>query len=355
VTEERPYTLVAEVTHRCPLGCAYCSNPVDLARRWAELDTETWIRVLREAVSLGVLHVHLTGGEPLLRGDLERLVAEARRLDLYTQLVTSGVPVDRARLARLRAAGLDAIQLSFQDADAAAADDMAGARVHARKLAVARWARELGLPLTINVVVHRGNIAHVDALIALAERLGADRLELANAQYLGWALRNRDALLPDADRVERARESAARARRRLGGRMDVAFVLPDYHAGYPKPCMDGWARRYVIVTPDGTALPCHAAGTIAGLRFGSVRDESLADVWLRSPGFEAFRGEAWMREPCRSCPQRARDFGGCRCQAYHLTGDAAATDPACRLAPSHALVAGARASARDDAARARRA
>ena len=355
MTTERPYTLVAEITHRCPLGCAYCSNPVDLARRAAELDTATWTRVLREAEALGVVHVHLTGGEPLLRPDLEVLVAAARRLDLYVQLVTSGVPLDRPRLARLRAAGLDALQLSLQDTDPVAADRMAGARVHARKLAAARWTKDAGLPLTINVVVHRGNIGRIESLIALSEHLGAERLELANAQYLGWALRNRDALLPDEDALARARDVADRARRRLGGRMEIVFVLPDYHAGYPKPCMDGWARRYVIVTPDGTALPCHAAHTIPGLRFGSVRQETLAEIWRSSPGFSAFRGEDWMREPCRSCPQRGRDFGGCRCQAFHLTGDASATDPACRLAPTHALVARARDTARDDAPQIRRA
>jgi pyrroloquinoline quinone biosynthesis protein E len=352
---ERPYTLVAELTHRCPLGCPYCSNPLELAQRAAELDTATWVRVLREAEALGVVHVHLSGGEPLVRGDLERLVEAARRLDLYTQLVTSGVPLDRARLWRLRAAGLDSLQLSLQDADPAVADRVAGVRVHARKLAVARWVRELGLPLTINVVLHRGNVARVGALVALAERLEADRLELANAQYLGWALRNRDALLPDADALARARAVAAEARERLRGKMDVVFVLPDYHTGVPKPCMDGWARRYLVVTPDGTALPCHAAHTIPGLEFESVRRQTLADMWERSPGFQAFRGEDWMREPCRSCPQRGDDFGGCRCQAFHLTGDAAAADPACRLAPAHWMIAAARDAARDGAALVRRA
>lgn len=339
---ERPYTLVAELTHRCPLRCAYCANPLALVGRDAELDTTTWARVFAEAEALGVVQLHLTGGEPLVRDDLEDLVAAAHGLGLYTNLITSGVPLERQRLARLASAGLDAVQLSIQDTTGAAAARITGVDVADRKLAVAGWVKALGLPLTLNVVLHRENIDRVDALVALAAELGADRLELANTQYLGWALANRTGLLPTAAQVERARDVALRARRRLGDAMDIAFVLPDYHRGRPKPCMDGWGRRFVVVTPDGRLLPCHLAGTLPGLRAPRVRETSVATAWEAAPLFTAFRGEAWMPEPCRSCPERAVDFGGCRCQAFALTGDAAATDPACALSPHHAIVAAAR-------------
>ena len=334
----RPYALVAELTHRCPLACAYCANPTTLVPRGDELDTDTWSRVLAEAAALGVLQVHLTGGEPLTRPDLEAIVAAARRAGLYTNLITSGVPLAPARLDALVASGLDAVQLSVQDVDAAAADRMAGARVAARKLDVARWVKARGLPLTLNVVLHRENVDRVGELIALAERLDADRLELANAQYLGWALVNRAALLPTRAQVDAARTIARAARDRLRGRMEITLVLPDYHRPYPKACMDGWGRRYVVVTPSGRAQPCHLAGTIEGLTMPSVHDGSLAAAWIESAAFRAFRGDAWMPEPCRSCERRDVDFGGCRCQAFALTGDAAVTDPACPLAPDHALV-----------------
>jgi pyrroloquinoline quinone biosynthesis protein E len=337
----RPYTLVAELTHRCPLACAYCANPLALAARAEELDTATWARVLREAEALGVVQVHLTGGEPLVRDDLEAIVAAARGCGLYAHLVTSGVPLARRRLERLVAAGLDAVQLSLQDVDEAAAARIAGADVAARKREAASWMKALGLPLTVNVVLHRGNLGRVDRFVALAEAIGADRLELANAQYLGWALANRAALLPDGAAIERAATTAAAARRRLRGVMEIAFVLPDYHRGLPKACMGGWGRRFLVVTPAGRIQPCHMAGTLPGLSMPSVHDGPLDVAWRDSPAFAAFRGEAWMPEPCRSCPQRNEDFGGCRCQAYALTGDAAATDPACRLAPAHPRLAAA--------------
>ncbi len=339
---ERPYTLVAEVTYRCPLRCAYCSNPLDYARRGDALGTATWQRVFAEAEALGVVTVNLTGGEPLLRADLEDLVASARALDLYVNLITSGIPLDRARLARLAEAGLDSVQLSIQDAGAAEADRMAGARAFERKLEAARWVRALGLPLTINTVLHRDNLARVGDVIALAESLGAERLELANAQYLGWALANRQALLPSRAALESARAVAAAARRRLAGRMEIVFVTPDYYAETPKACMDGWARRFIVVTPDGLALPCHAAHTIPRLQFPRVTETSLGEIWRDAPGFNAFRGEEWMAAPCRECPRRSLDYGGCRCQAFHLLGDAAATDPACALSPRHTVVVAAR-------------
>jgi PqqA peptide cyclase len=343
----RPYTLVAELTYRCPLRCVYCSNPLDWAGHADALTTEDWLRVLREAEELGVVQVNLTGGEPLLRDDLEALVEEAQRLELYTNLITSGIPLARERLERLKSLGLDNVQVSIQDVTAPASDRIAGLRSFERKLQVARWVKELGLPLTVNTVLHRDNLDHVSEIIALAESLAADRLELANTQYLGWALENRQALLPTREQLERARALARAARRRLTGRMEVLFVTPDYYAEFPKACMDGWGRRFIVISPDGLALPCHAAHTLPGLVFDNVRDRALGDIWRGSTGFNAFRGESWMAEPCRSCERRSVDFGGCRCQAYHLTGDAAATDPVCTLSPQHELIETARATAAD--------
>ncbi len=341
----RPYTLVAELTYRCPLRCVYCSNPLDYASHRDALGTEDWLRVFREAEALGVVQLNLTGGEPLVRGDLEALVEGARGLDLYTNLITSGIPCTRERLARLQALGLDNVQVSIQDVRAPGSDRIAGLSSFERKLEVARWVKDLGLPLTVNTVLHRENLDHVPEIIALAESLSADRLELANTQYLGWALVNRRALLPTREQLDRAREIARAARQRLRGRMEVLFVTPDYYADFPKSCMDGWGRRFIIVTPDGLALPCHAAHTLPGITFERVQDRPLGEIWRRSPAFDAFRGEAWMPEPCRSCDRRTLDFGGCRCQAFHLTGDAAATDPACSLAPDHGLIEAARAEA----------
>jgi pyrroloquinoline quinone biosynthesis protein E len=338
----RPYTLVAELTYRCPLRCAYCSNPVELERYGRELDTATWKRVLGEAEALGVLQLHLSGGEPLLRDDLEELVAEARARQLYTNLITSGTPLTLERLRGLAERGLDAVQISFQDIEPQASARIAGRDVFAAKEQAAAWTRALGLPLTINVVIQRENIERTAEIVALAERLGAHRLELANTQFLGWALANREALLPDGAALERARQVADAARERLRGRMEVLFVLPDYHRDRPRACMDGWARRTIVVAPDGVMLPCHNAATITSLTWGNVSDASVEALWLDSPGFQAFRGEDWMQDPCRTCDRRALDFGGCRCQAFHLTGDAAATDPACALSPRHELVAQAR-------------
>jgi pyrroloquinoline quinone biosynthesis protein E len=341
----RPYTLVAELTYRCPLACGYCSNPLDLARHSSELETADWQRVFADAAALGVLQANLTGGEPLVRADLTALVAAAHGQQLYVNLITSGIPADRARLAELAAAGLDSVQLSVQDVDAHGAAWIAGRDDIDAKLETAAAAGALGLPLTLNVVIHRGNIARVPEFIALAERIGAERVELANTQYLGWALANRDALLPARAEIDRARAVAAAAAERLRGKIEVLFVRPDYHADRPRACMDGWARRYVVVTPDGVVLPCHQATSIAGLTFESVRDRPLAEIWRDSPAMRRFRGEDWMPAPCRTCDERHTDFGGCRCQAFALAGDAAATDPACALAPRHDLVRDARARA----------
>jgi pyrroloquinoline quinone biosynthesis protein E len=341
----RIYTLIAELTYRCPLRCPYCSNPLDFNAKRNELSSEEWCRVFAQAEELGALQVNLTGGEPLLRGDLELLVAEAKRLELYINLITSGLPLARERLEALRDAGLNAVQVSLQDAEKGASERIAGTPSFEQKLRVARWVKELGLPLTLNVVLHRENLGRVAEIVALAEQLSADRLELANTQYLGWALQNRGALLPTAEQLAQARKVASAAKERLEGRMELLFVLPDYYSDRPKACMNGWGRRYVVVAPDGRALPCHLAHTIPQLNFESVRDHSLAELWASSPAFQAFRGEAWMSPTCRSCERREVDFGGCRCQAFHLTGDASATDPVCSLSPDHGLVRAARESA----------
>jgi pyrroloquinoline quinone biosynthesis protein E len=333
VAVPRPFALLAELTHRCPLRCPYCSNPVDPAGCDSELTTGEWRRVFEEAAELGVLHVHLSGGEPLLRPDLPALVAAARAAGLYTDLLTSAVGLTPRRADRLREAGLDSVQISFQADEAVQADTIAGTRAHARKLEAARLVRALGWPLTINVVLHRGNIERVAAIVALAEELGAARLELANAQYYGWAFRNRAPLLPSRDQVEQAATDAAAAAARLRGHMQVVYVLPDYLGDRPKPCMNGWGRRSLTVNPVGDVLPCPTASAIAGLRFENVRKSPLRRIWEESDAFNRFRGTAWMAEPCRSCALREVDFGGCRCQAALLTGDAANTDPACALSP----------------------
>ena len=327
----RPYTLIAELTYRCPLRCPYCSNPTDLAAHGEELGTEDWCRVFGEAEELGVMQLHLTGGEPLARKDLEGLAKHAHELGLYTNLVTSGVPLTQPRLEKLAAAGVDHVQVSVQSATPALADEIAGYAGHAQKLEVMRWVKALGLPLTMNVVLHRANLGEIDALVALAEQMGVDRLELANTQYVSWALTNRAQLLPTREQIEQAALAAAPHRERLRGTMDVLFVKPDYFGTTPKACMDGWARRFVQIIPDGRVVPCHAATSITSLTFDSVRGASLREIWERSPAMLAYRGEAWMKEPCRSCDRRAIDFGGCRCQAFALTGDAANTDPACSL------------------------
>ena len=335
MTTPRPYTLIAELTYRCPLRCPYCSNPMDLAAQGGELTTEDWLRVFEEAEALGVVQLHLTGGEPLARKDLEILAAGARKLGLYVNLVTSGIPLTRERLAGL---DIDHVQVSIQSSRAALADEIAGYPGFAQKLEVMRWVKELGLPLTMNVVLHRANLGEIDDLVALAESVGADRLELANTQYLNWALSNRDALLPTRDQIETAATQATPHRERLRGKMDILFVKPDYFGTTPKACMDGWARRFVQVIPDGRVVPCHAATSITSLTFDNVREKSVGEIWTSSPALLAYRGEAWMKEPCRSCDRRSVDFGGCRCQAFALTGDAANTDPACSLSPNRSLI-----------------
>jgi pyrroloquinoline quinone biosynthesis protein E len=344
----RLWNLVAELTYRCPLRCPYCSNPVAWSAIRDGLSADDWGRVFREAAALGAVHVGLTGGEPSARSDLDAIVRHAAEAGLYPHLVTAGVPLDGDGLGRLRDAGLRSVQLSIQDATAETSDAIAGTPCFARKLAIARAARELGLALTLNVVLHRGNLAHTGAVIELARALDADKLELANAQYDGWALANRDSLLPSREQLEAASAVVAQERFRAL-RPEIVWVLPDHFSGRPKPCMGGWGRRLAVVAPDGLVLPCHAARDLPGLAFWSARERPLAACWNDAPGMNAYRGEAWMPEPCRSCVKRAEDFGGCRCQAFRLTGDAAATDPACALAPRHGAIHAARAAARDAA------
>jgi pyrroloquinoline quinone biosynthesis protein E len=332
-----PLGLLAELTHRCPLACPYCSNPLALDDRTAELDTAAWARVFREAAAMGVLQVHLSGGEPASRRDLQEITAAASQAGLYTNLITSAIGLDAGRLQRLQAAGLDHVQLSIQDIDPESADRIAGYDgAHVRKQAFAASVIGLGLPLTVNAVIHRANIAHLSELVDYAASLGAGRVEIAHAQYYGWALRNRDALMPTREQIDRAMQQMEAIQARHAGRLLIDLVIPDYYASRPKPCVGGWGMRSLNVTPSGLVLPCHAAQTIPNLEFWSVRDHALADIWSNSPAFEAFRGTAWMKEPCRSCEFRERDFGGCRCQALAITGDAAATDPSCDLSPHHA-------------------
>jgi PqqA peptide cyclase len=334
-----PLGLLAELTHRCPLGCPYCSNPVALEPRKGELDTATWARVFREAAGLGVLQLHLSGGEPGARRDLVDIVAAARAAGLYANLITSGVGITEATLTKLADAGLDHVQISIQDSVPTSADVIAGyTGAFARKNALARAVVRLGLPLTVNVVVHRTNIERISAMVELALELGASRVEIAHVQYYGWALANRATLMPEGEQVARAAAEVEELRRRHHGRIVIDAVAPDYYARYPKPCVGGWGRRSLNVTPSGKVLPCHAAETIPGLTFWNVTEHALADIWENSPAFRAFRGTDWMPEPCASCARRDIDFGGCRCQAFALTGDVTATDPVCHLSPHHAEV-----------------
>ncbi len=333
-----PTTLLAELTYRCPLHCPYCSNPLEMSRAEAELSTEDWKRVFTQARDLGVLQLGLSGGEPLVRKDLEELVAHARQEGLYTTLVTSGLGLTRPRAERLKAAGIDHIQISFQDTDQANADRIAGIKLGRQKQEAAALVKELGLAFSVNVVLHRGNLDRLAEIIAFAAEAGADRLELANTQYYGWALKNREMLMPTREQVERSREIAERALAEYRGRMQIIYVLPDYYEKYPKPCYGGWGNVYILMTPDGRALPCHGATQIPDLEFVDVRQHDLAWIWRQSPIFNAFRGDGWMQEPCRSCPRKGQDFGGCRCQAFALTGDARATDPVCSLSPKHGII-----------------
>ncbi len=335
-----PLAVLAELTHRCPLQCPYCSNPLELERRSLELDTETWQRVLGEVAALGALQVHFSGGEPTVRKDLESLVRTAASEGLYVNLITSAVLLTESRVEGLAEAGLDHVQISFQDTDSANADRIGGyEQGHDRKLAAARWVRQAELPLTVNMVVHRQNLHNLPAMFDLAVALDAHRIEIAHVQYYGWAYENRAALLPTKEQLEESLAVIEAAQETHKG-LAVDFVVPDYYARRPKACMGGWGRQFFNITPSGKVLPCHAAETITEMSFDNVRDRSLQEIWESSEAFQRFRGVAWMPEPCRSCERREVDWGGCRCQAMAITGEAAQTDPACELSPHHARFQG---------------
>ena len=333
-----PLALIAEVTHRCPLHCVYCSNPLELAGTKEELSTDEWTSVFEQCGELGMLHAHFTGGEPLARPDLAELISAARSAGLYTNLITSGLGLNEPRLEALVSAGLDHIQISFQDSREEAANWIAGAKAHAHKIALSRAIRRHKIAFTVNLVVHRQNLDHLEEMIAFIEQLNPERVEIAHTQYYGWALANRAALMPTHGQVEKAVAIVAEAEKRLAGRIRIDSVVPDYYAKYPKPCMGGWGRRLMLINPAGKVLPCHAAEVLPGLTFENVREKTLEWIWQESSSFGRFRGQDWMPEPCRSCDRRGEDFGGCRCQAFLLAGDALLTDPACSLAPSHAIV-----------------
>jgi PqqA peptide cyclase len=325
-----PLAVLAEVTHRCPLQCPYCSNPLGLERASAELSTRQWMKAIDEIAGMGVLQIHFSGGEPLARKDIADLVRHACEASLYTNLITSGVTLDRGKMALLAEAGLDHVQISFQGADAVLADHFAGhSGAFDRKRAAAELVKEFGLPLTVNAVVHRQNMRHIPEFIELAVTLGAARIEIAHVQYLGWALKNRAALMPTRAQFSEATDLVEAARERLKGILVIDYVIPDYYAVRPKACMDGWGRKFMNITPSGKVLPCHAAETITGLSFASVQDQPLATIWRESSAMRKYRGSGWMEEPCRNCAFRDVDFGGCRCQAFALTGDGANTDPTC--------------------------
>lgn len=350
MTAPAPYSLLAELTHRCPLGCVYCSNPLELTPAGQELDTAAWQRVLREASALGVVQVHLSGGEPLLRPDLEELVAVTSDLGAYSNLITSGVGLTWKRAHSLAARGLRSIQLSIQAAGPQLADRIAGRKAHEEKRSAAAAILDAGLPLSMNVVLHRLNIGQLEEIVDLCAAWGCERLELANTQFYGWGLLNRERLLPSRRQLVQAAAALARKREQMRGRMELIWVLPDYYERFPKPCMGGWGMIGLTVAPDGTVLPCPTARGIRGLRFERVSERALAGIWNDSDSFNRFRGPDWMPEPCRSCDRRLADFGGCRCQAFALTGDAGRTDPVCQWSPDRGLIDVAIARANQEAA-----
>src|SRR5271168_4577794 len=337
-TVANPLALIAELTHRCPLHCVYCSNPLELQARNLELSTEEWTRVFHEAAALGVLQADFTGGEPLTRPDILDLIRAARTAGLYVNLITSGMPLDESRLEALILAGLDHFQLSFQGAREEIAQEISGTKAHAQKLRVLEWLKRHRVAVTLNFVIHRRNIVQLSEMLALAESSTANRVEFANVQYYGWAFANRDSLLPTREQLTHSIDFLKKAHERLSVKIKVEYVVPDYYAKYPKPCMGGWARKLMLITPNGDALPCHAAKIIPGLRFANVKEGSLREIWESSPAFQKFRGEDWMQAPCKTCDRRTLDFGGCRCQALLLANDPAAADPVCSLSPNRPKV-----------------
>lgn len=333
-----PLWLLAELTYRCPLHCVFCYNPVDYTAQQGELSTGQWKTTMKQARELGAVQLGFSGGEPLLRDDLEELVAYGHELGYYTNLITSGIGLKPARLDALKAAGLDHIQVSFQDATQAANDALSDTKTFQKKLEIATAVKAAGWPMVLNVVLHRLNLDHIDAIIELADRLGVEYLELANTQYYGWAFKNKDALIPTHAQLQHAEARVQAWREKLGKRMQLLFVVPDYFEKTPKPCMSGWGNVFLSIAPDGTALPCQAARMLPGLQFPNVKTHSVQHIWQESSAFTQYRGEGWMKDPCKTCPDRSKDYGGCRCQAYLITGDARNADPVCHKSEHHGTV-----------------
>ncbi len=333
-----PLWLLAEITYKCPLHCVFCYNPIDYTQYGPELNTDEWLKVLREGRELGATQLGFSGGEPLVRDDLEILIAEARKLGYYTNLITSGVGLTEKRIAAFKEGGLDHIQLSFQDSTREMNDWLSSTKTFELKKRTAELIQKYDYPMVLNVVLHRHNIDHTQQILELAETLGAEYVELANTQYYAWAFENRDQLLPSRDQILRAEDATNRFREKVGNAMKIYFVVPDYHATRPKACMNGWGSLFVTVTADGMVLPCHEARMLPGITFPNVREHDLRWIWYDSPAFNVYRGDAWMKDLCRTCPEKEKDFGGCRCQAFLLTGDATNADPVCDLSPHHHLV-----------------
>ena len=334
----RPLWLVSELSYRCPLQCSYCSNPVDFSRHKGELSTEQWLDVFKQARDLGTVQLGFSGGEPAVRKDLEELIQEARQMGFYTNLITSMVGVNEARLGKILDAGIDHIQVSFQAANASLNDLIAGTECFEHKVKMCKAIKEAGLPMVLNVVIHKGNIDNIEQIIQFAEQLDADYLELATAQYYGFALLNRDRLLPSREQLEKAEKIAKQYQDSLAGKMKIFYIIPDYYEKKPKPCMHGWGKVFLTVAPDGTALPCHSARELPGIDFPNVVGNDLNEIWYQSKAFNHFRGDHWMKETCRNCPEKDNDFGGCRCQAYLLAQDVEEADPACEKSPHHHII-----------------
>ncbi len=333
-----PLWLLAEVTYTCPLHCVFCSNPVDYAKYGKELSTDDWLRVLQQGREMGAAQLGLSGGEPLMRDDLEIIVKEARRLGYYSNLITSGIGMNEKRIAEFKQNGLDHIQLSFQDSTRELNDFLSSTKTFALKSKVAALIKQYDYPMVLNVVLHKMNIDHVKEILELAESMEAEYVELANTQYYGWAMLNREHLLPSREQIERAEKIVNEFRQRIGDKMKIYFVVPDYYETRPKACMNGWGSVFITVTADGVVLPCHEARMLPGITFPNVRDNDLKTIWYDSQAFNEYRGDSWMKEPCRTCPEKSKDFGGCRCQAFMLTGDARNADPVCSLSPHHSVI-----------------
>ena len=334
-----PLWVNAEITYKCPLHCVFCYNPLDYASTFkSELSTDDWLKVFRQSRDLGAVQLGISGGEPLMRDDVEIMVSEASQMGYYVNLLTSGIGLTEKRISAFKEGGLGQIQLSFQDSTKELNDFLSSTKTFELKSKVAKLIKEHDYPMVLNVVLHRLNIDHMDQILEMAEAMGADHVELANSQYYAWALKNRSYLMPSEEQLRKAEETTNRFREKIGNKMKLYFIVPDYYANRPKACMNGWGSVFLNVAPDGLALPCHEARMLPGLTFPNIRDHDMEWIWNESPAFNAYRGESWMKEPCRSCDDRTKDFGGCRCQAFQLTGDATNTDPVCDKSEHHHII-----------------